>query len=394
MASFWDLLPASPWSPQPYAPLLDQPPLANAPTDQPPPLAPVRDLPPQFQSPLPTIASGPDTPGGFATFPAEMIGAPIQQKDLLGGILGTFFGAKPESTIPPTPQSTAPYGVIPKNLPAELRLPTPISDWQRPESDFAIDSPHNLARVERVLAAGLPTDGIVVEGPAARVRRDNARAVDHFFPGSGNFVSGDWNNITGPDAANLLLGLATTFIPGAAEARLARAGLSAARLASEAETMAAAIRAANTGLRGARLEPADQFGLLLTERGRKLLGQLDPSNAKLQGPTQGDWLSPVGQLRLVNNDIKAIREHKGLLDLEKHHETTQQFGPWFALRGINPDDYVSYMWMWDHRLKGGLHAGPNSWNRRLGDFIFGNRQASPEEAYQQLYNMLRLRADR
>jgi hypothetical protein len=115
----------------------------------------------------------------------------------------------------------------------------------------------------------------------------------------------------------------------------------------------------------------------------------------LQGPTQRDWLSPVGQLRLVNNEIKAIREHKGLLDLEKHHETTQQFRPWFKLGGINPDDYISYMWAWDHRLlPNGLHAGPYPWNRQWGDFIEEYPHASPDQIHQQLNGMLRWRAER
>lgn len=401
MASFWDLLPASPWPAQ-YADPLNQSPPLNAPTDQVPRLPFVQDLAPQSWPPSPSITSGPNTSVGFGSFPTEMVGAPTYQKNLLGGILGTFFGAQPENASPSAPQTSTPYGVVPKNLPAELRLPPPISDWQRPESDFAIDSPRNLARIERALAAGLRPDEIVLEGPAARVRRDNARAAEFLFPGSGNLVSGDWNNITGANVANLLLGLATAIIPPAAETRLAAAGIRAAHLPSEAETVAAAMRAANAGQGltrlgpgGRLLTPKEQYQSLLNERDLQLLKLLDPANSKLQGPTRMGSVPSVDDHRLINKDIRAIREHKGLLDLDRHHETTRQFGSWFGLRGINPNDYVSYMWAWDHRLSpNGVHVGPNSLNRRVGNFIAGNPDASPEQAYQQLYEMLRQRGER
>ena len=401
MASFWDLLPASPWPLQPYAAPLDQMPPLNALTDQPPPLPLVQDPDPQIRPGLPSITSSPATPVGFGPLPMAIVGRPTYPNNLLGGILGTFFGAEAENASPPAPRTITPYGVVPKNLPAELRVPPPVSDWQRPESDFAIDSPGNIARIKRALSAGLRPDEIVVEGPAARVRRDNARAAEFLFPGSGNLVSGDWNNITGANVANLLLGLATAIIPPAAETRLAAAGIRAAHLPSEAETVAAAIRAANAGQRLTRSGPGgrlltfkEQYQSLLNERNLQLLKLLDPANSKLQGPTRTGGQASVDDLRLVNKDIKAIRDHKGLLDLDRHHETTRQYGPWFELRGINPDDYVSYMWAWDHRLKGGgLHAGPYSWNYQVGDFIEGDRKAGAEKAYQQLYEMLRRRGE-
>jgi hypothetical protein len=394
MASFWDLLPASPWSAQPDISSLPQAPAPNAPQGAIPALPPVPNPPPQPQSPPSSITSWWDEPDDFGSAPPVIAPAPAHATNPLGGILGPIFGAKPGNAAGPITQPVAPYGVVPKNFPNLPTLPLPTPDWQRPESEFAIDSPRSLANIQRSLAAGLSPGGIVVYD-GHRSDRDRARAAEFLLPGSGNFVSGDWGNITDADLANLAFSLATA-IPPAAEARLARAGIKVAQVASEAETMAAAVRAAEVRgyrLGGRSLTFPEQNNVLLFERAGKILSFLDPRNARLQVPMSLDQLPSLNDLHILNDEIKAIREQKGLLDLEGHHEFTRQFSPWFAERGVvDPHDYVSYMWMWDHRLRGGgLHAGPNSWNPTLRNFIHEYPYASPDQSHQQINQMLKLR---
>jgi len=128
----------------------------------------------------------------------------------------------------PSPLPTTRYGVIPKNLPAQFRVPPPLSDWQKPESEFDIDAPRMAARVNRASAAGVNPIEIILNDTGARERRDTARAANFVFPGSGNFVSGDWSNITGDDVARLALSAASAAGP-LALGNAARVGAAATR---------------------------------------------------------------------------------------------------------------------------------------------------------------------
>jgi len=165
--------------------------------------------------------------------------------------LGAIFGAKPSSA----PQPPAQYGVVPRNLPPEFRLPPPrVSDWQRPESDFGIDSPDVRAQIGRALAGGLPADQIVIGNPTARSRRDMARLADFLLPGSGNFASGDLDNITDKDIVRLALSTGLTVASGLMGLE-APAGSLVARASFEGESGAAGTAARAAAARGA-LGPA------------------------------------------------------------------------------------------------------------------------------------------
>lgn len=390
MASFWDLLPASSWPAQPYVSPSGQTLPLYGPADLTPPLPPSEEPAPS----QPFATSWWDTPEDSGSVLPTLAPTVIYDANSLTGILGPLFGAKSDNANPPLAQTSPPYGVVPKNLPVERSLPLPIPDWQRPESDFAIDSPRNLARIELSLGAGLHADEIPLNDPVGRWSRDRARAAEFLFPGSGNFVSGDWNNIIGADVANLAASLATAIVPPAFEARLARAALT--QVASEAETMAAAVRAAKLGAGGRQLTFPEDNRLLLYHRGLQMLGGLDPSNRLLQIRTPPAGAPSLDNIRMVNGEIKAVRQHQGLTNLENHHEFPQQFSPWFNSRGIEaPQDYRSYIWAPDHRLReNGLHAGPYSWNYRWENFILNDLSVSPDRIHQQLNEMLRQRGER
>ena len=180
MASFWDLLPASPWSAQPdLSPFVQAPPLGT-PQGAMPALPPAQHLPPQPQSPPSSITSWWDEPDDFGSAPPVIAPAAAHATNPLGGILGPIFGANPRNTAGPITQPPTPYGVVPKNFPSLPTLPLPPPDWQRPESAFAIDSPRSLANIEKSLAAGLNPDGLVVPD-GHRADRDRARRRSFCF---------------------------------------------------------------------------------------------------------------------------------------------------------------------------------------------------------------------
>jgi hypothetical protein len=90
---------------------------------------------------------------------------------------------------------------------------------------------------------------VALEDPGL-AQRNAARGADLLLPGSGNFVSGDWDNITASDVGNLLFNLAAT-IPLARIGAAARLAARAARVKAAAEGTTAArtvaSRAENAG---------------------------------------------------------------------------------------------------------------------------------------------------
>jgi hypothetical protein len=178
-----------------------------------------------------------------------------------GGFLDAIVGPTTDSNLSSAlaapgyaPYPTAPYGVIPKYLPPEFRVPRPISDWQRPESDFAIDGPRIQERIQRALATGQfnPNEPIF-ESLVERDRRNAARAAQFLFHGSGNFVSGDWDNIDGEDVADLALSAAMAVGPQEIAGLAARVGagaLRAVRAGGRAIARTAADEAAQAAARG------------------------------------------------------------------------------------------------------------------------------------------------
>jgi hypothetical protein len=333
MASFWDLLPASPWVPRPYSSPFDQTPLP-APPDRAPSLPPLHELTPQRPPSASSLAAWPGPSHESEEALPTIVSAPTRDVNPLGGILGALFGARRDNASSSAAQEGTQYGVVPKNFPAEYRLPPPVSDWQKPESDFTftIDSPHTLALVQKSLAAGLPPDRIVLNDSTARLRRDNARMADLLFPGSGNFVSGDWNNITGDDVANLALSLATTFVPPGRAAGPTRAAIRSARAAAEADAAAAAAR--SVAARGISARAA-----------APLVGKL---NAPSPAPTT---LELTGQNHhgISKPTHDALEDHSILRGLYQHRD------PRFVTQAIDMDAHRGYQ-QWHRDLDAEIAA--------------------------------------
>jgi hypothetical protein len=266
MQSIWDLLPASLWPTQPFIAPDEQArilrafnnlqasrdgglPLSAAGGPSNPPVVPSVGL--QQAGPASTaydndgasVSAGwnvdpmPSTPAAPLRVVAAQPGANVATPS---GILGAILGGETATKLPPTVS----YGVTPKNAPPQPELPPPISAWQLPERDFSLNSPAAIERMIQTRAAGL--NGVVLGDPG-REHRDAARAADLLVPGSGNFVSGDWDNITASDVGNLLFSAAAAIPPfriGSASARLAAR---AARVGAETESAAAARAAASRG---------------------------------------------------------------------------------------------------------------------------------------------------
>ena len=348
MASLFDLLPASPWSPQPFPLSLEQTP-PPAPADRMPTLPPLHELSRQPFIAPPTAWREPE---GSELLPT-VVAAPAPESNPLGGILGLLFGAKKEDASAPSLQSSSQYGVVPKNFPAEYRLPPPISDWQRPESEFTfpLDSPHTLGLIQKSLAAGLPPDRIVLNDTTARLRRDNARMADLLFPGSGNFVSGDWSNITDGDIANLLFSVASTVLPPARAAGPARTVIRGVRAAAEAEATAHAAQAA--GVRA------------ITAGAAPVAGEID---APMQA---ANALQLMGQDHhgISKKIHRALEKHMNLRGLYEYRD------PRFVTRAIDRD----------------AHRGYQRWHRQLDSEIEDHILASPEMTPQDFEEFLRTR---
>jgi hypothetical protein len=262
MSSFWDLLPASAWpvqrfiSPDEQAQTLQAALSLGVPLDW-SALLPVSSAPTVAAQPSPpqqqaySAALGGDDSAASSAGPPRSDptqGASGQTQRVvanpssaaanpLGGLLGAFFGPKAE--IPPA--SAAQDGVVPKTLPPDFRMPPAISDWQRPESYF---QQQQIANINRILAGGVDPGPIALEAPG-RAERDAARGADFLLPGSGNVVSGDWNNITAGDVAKLALSAALAAGSFGIESSVARAAAAATRRGlMEAEAADAAARAA------------------------------------------------------------------------------------------------------------------------------------------------------
>jgi len=291
MQSFWDLLPASLWPTQPFISPDEQTRILAAahslglpsgspsflPLDAAAPNPALGALPPAPQPP-PATPAGSDDLAATAAAPSAnpgpspgepplrvIAGAPITQASPLG-ILGAIFGWEPPRAPAPAPAPTpapAPppsYGVDAKNLPPSFRLPPPLSSWQKPEPDTSWGSPYALDLFGRAQAHGLDLAVLPLYAPG-RERRDFARAFNFVLPGTGNFVSGDWDNITDTDVVNFGRSLGTTLtlgLPGLEGAAVrAELGAAARVAAADEAARAAAVRArAVTGAFGGKLDPA------------------------------------------------------------------------------------------------------------------------------------------
>lgn len=352
MATFWDLLPASPWSARPYPSPSEQAQPVPPPANQLQPLPMLQDL--AGRTPLSASWSGAPSYAqqAFGQFLPTVAPLAAPDKNLFGGILGALVGTKPDDAAPPTAQSSPQYGVVPKNISPEVR-PPPVPDWQKPESEFG-DTPSTLARIESALAAGVRPDRMLINSPGARLRRDNARIAELLFPGTGNLVSGDWNAIGRDDLANLAISLASTFVPPARGGALARTGIRAVRAASEAEAAVAAARAVAARGTSARVAA--------------------PIVGKVNAPTP----APIA-LELTGQDHHAISKkvHNALEEIPSLAGRYRHRDPRFVTQAIDKD----------------AHTGYQTWHRDLDDeiaeHIRGSGEMTPEGFEQYLRNRYR-----
>jgi hypothetical protein len=350
MTSLFDLLPASPWSPRPF-PFVQSPFPVSA--DRKPSLPALHELSPQ----RPPFALGstvwPDPDESPETLP-NIVASPAGDVSPFGGILGSLFGSPKDNASSSTNQLGPQYGVIQKNFPAEHRPPPPVSDWQRPESEFTVPlgSSRAQALIQGSLAAGLPADKIVLNDPTARTRRDNARIADLLLPGSGNFVSGDWGNVTERDIINLALSLATTFVPPGRIAGPARAIAGAARAAGEAKAAGAVARAAaGRGASARAMTP--------------VLGEADAAVPALNAP----------QLAGQYHHGVSKRIHRALEDSMNTRGHFQHRDSRFVTQAIDKDG----------------HRGYQQWHRQLDSEIAQHVQNTPGITPEEFEEFLRMR---
>jgi hypothetical protein len=228
-----------------------------------------------------------------------------------------------------------------------------------------------LALLQDSLAAGQRPAQTLINNPGARERRDNARIANLLFPGSGNVVSGDWNNITQGDIANLVLSLAATVVPPGRVAGPARAAIRAARSVSEAEAAAAAARAA--AARGTSAGAAPIVGKLnapvppsvaLELTGQYHHGISKPIHNALEGHLLLNGLYKHRDPRFITQAIDQDA-HRGYQ--EWHRDLDQEMVMHIRnSRHMTPDDFEQYLWTryaqpdliarFPNGLKGGTRA--------------------------------------
>ena len=122
----------------------------------------------------------------------------------------------------------------------------------------------------------------------------------------------------------------------------------------------------------------------------RTLRVLDPSNSELRRTNTAIWIPTTEDLARLNNEITRIKEErKNLKHLETHHVAAQEFKSDFKRLDIEPEDYLMFMHVEDHRLKpGGVHTGPNNWNGQLRRFFNNKGDWTEQEALEQLNKMM------
>ena len=85
-----------------------------------------------------------------------------------------------------------------------------------------------------------------------------------------------------------------------------------------------------------------------------------------------------------------MRSERRLSDLELHHVYPLQFLDRFERVGIDPEDYMVYLYQSQHRLRPhGLHTGSNNWNAQWAQFFKKNENQSADLIAEQLINMFK-----
>ena len=121
-----------------------------------------------------------------------------------------------------------------------------------------------------------------------------------------------------------------------------------------------------------------------------MLRQLDPDSKNLQDTYPPDWLPSIKTIKYLHREIEMAKDRLGIKGiLDEHHQFPEEFKSRFSAAGINHEDYKTYMWASEHRLKQfGIHTGQYSWNWQWIRFMDKYPEATKDMMHEQLYYML------
>jgi hypothetical protein len=103
----------------------------------------------------------------------------------------------------------------------------------------------------------------------------------------------------------------------------------------------------------------------------------------------------------LRGGLRAADELAGLVEagakrvsggtrLERHHLLPREFKEYFEEGGLDIEDFVMPLPVDVHRLKpGGLHTGPEHWNKQWRKFILRNPEPDPSDILEHLEVMMR-----
>jgi hypothetical protein len=150
----------------------------------------------------------------------------------------------------------------------------------------------------------------------------------------------------------------------------------------------AAPAGAKLGSQARELSFAEDNRRILYGRNRNILEQIDPSNPKLQTDHPADWIPSLQDIKVLNDEIAVVRERNGLWDLVNHHNFlgADKFRPIFKAAGIDPDDYMTYMWARDHIA---LDRGSNNWTAQWRASLRALKGTDSDMMHEQLNKMLK-----
>jgi len=181
----------------------------------------------------------------------------------------------------------------------------------------------------------------------------------------------------------------TSAISGPRDAASDRANLAAR------DQQAPSTWGAETGWRG--LSPLNEIQLMRYNHAYRTLRELDPKNPQLSTLDTSVWFPQSWDIQGLNQEIARVHSRlpkdllpKELRQLDVHHPFPLQFEEEFRAWGIEPEDYTMLVPVGWHRLKpGGLHTGPDHWNKQWNRYIMETGVLNDERAIKQLSSMMK-----
>jgi len=109
------------------------------------------------------------------------------------------------------------------------------------------------------------------------------------------------------------------------------------------------------------------------------------------------WFPQSWDIHDLNQEIARVHSRlpkdllpKELRQLDVHHPFPLQFKREFRGLGIEPEDYTMLVPVGWHRLKpGGLHTGPDHWNKQWDRYIAQEEEPTKERAIEHLSTMMK-----